>query len=397
MRFLLLIITALFTLSTAYAGVTVEGAAKGIEEVQTIYYDSINNQFVLNGGAVLKSPVSSDELLDLLEALKLDDRIGVSVKLSNELIVYGKLYKRSEAAKKLEAADNLLRAVVYAESKLLRGHTLPAGYRPERARNRKRASVIYLNIDNFTFQKTGANYWPVSQDADIVLIPMAKYTAPDGGYLPDYDALEKGDFQKEDKANTDHILQNQAAYEKMPTIASAIEVGRATAFLRHFRDCGISIDQLIATIKDKDSKTLTSDSRKMIVEEKATTEKAQTKVYAESIRRIFEIDSKLGNENKVKLTRSSINDGSYVAFRKKYLKDIKEMPLKDTPDDFATAFKAHGKAWDETLKWLEGKKIEEGKAEFRKFSNSHAPYRRQLRTTFIKCKEIAGKYGVSVE
>ncbi len=405
----------------ARAGVMVEGSAVGVPHVVTLSYDAGANRFVLNGTETVGVSVSREELTDILAALKLDDRLGVSVKLDNEVIVYGRLNKRSPAAKKMENADNFFRAVVFAEGAMLKGVVLPGNYQPKSPRVRERASVIYLKMDDFKFLHSGSAYYPNGVNASVVLVPMAKYTAPDGGYLPDYDALEKDEYQKEDKENADHIQQYKSEYIKMEVIANAIRVGEAAALVRHFRDSGINLDELQQSVEKGDGKVLQGNPAPAVAD-LATAQPAaaaapaapvaavaavpavavanpenQKTVSADNIRRVMAQEISLGSGDRVKLTRGTVNDGTYVAFRQEYLKSLGQIDTTGCPAEFIKAFAAYRGVWTATLQWMDGKKIEDGAEAFTAFSEAHAPYRKDLRNTYNECKRIAAEYGVMVE
>ena len=219
----IIVLSIILITNKSYCGVVVEGAATGIEKINTINYNPDNNSFSINNKNIFNSPVNTDEMIEIIDAVNLDERVGVSVTLNDELIVYGKLHKRSETAEKLEDADNFIRSIVFAEYSRLRKYSLPYNYKPVIVKNRTLSSVIYLQLSNFTFINKNGQYLPNSLQAEVMLIPMATYTAPDGGYLPDYDALEKGIFQKEDKANADHINKYKSEYLKLPPLKEAIK------------------------------------------------------------------------------------------------------------------------------------------------------------------------------
>ena len=438
-KILAVVLVLVCTVVNVNAGVVVEGEAKGIDPITTITYLPGDNAFLINESTKLNSPVSSEELLEIIDAINLDERIGVSVTLNDELIVYGKLHKRSQTAGRLETADNFIRSVVFAEYSRLRKFPLPQNYKPVQVVSRERSSVIYLQLSDFEYVKRGENYIPSNIKADIMLIPMATYTAPDGGYLPDYDALEKGVFQKEDKANADHMSQHKNEYLQLPPLREAVKVGQGSAIIRLLRDSGINMNELsrsilegeeialvgkanlqkIEMLKEKKSdvdtaKDLMDASLTQNIEDEriipsaqgefieegeviAEVEPALGNDYAESIRQVFLIDKIIGNTDKVKLSRKSINDGSYVSYRAKYLEAIKDsenVDLSKTPEDFQKAFTKHIRAWEDVLTWLDGKKIADGKDAFTSFYEEHSKFRDELRSTYNECKNIAVKYQV---
>ena len=423
------------TMVNAYSGVVVEGKARGIDPVGTVRFLPEKNVFIINEDTSLYSPVSSEALLELIDAINLDERIGVSVTLNDELIVYGKLHKRSETSGMLETADNFIRSVVFAEYSRLRKYVLPQNYKPEHVVSRGKSSVIFLQLSDFEYTKNGSQYIPQNPQADFMLIPMATYTAPDGGYLPDYDALEKGSFQQEDKANADHMSKYKNEYLQLPPLQGAIKVGQASALIRLLRDSGINMSELRRSIIEGEEITLRGKAalsdmesvakgeivpKKMnnnsemeqeeMVQLSALASEAESEVaneeivpvvpvgsnnYAESIRQVFLIDKIIGNTGKVKLSRKSVNDGSYVKYRERYLQEITDsenIDLSKTPEEFQVVFKKHIQAWEHVLAWLDGKNIAEGKDAFAEFYSEHGRFREELKKTYNDCKLIADKY-----
>ncbi len=406
--FLTIIICLILSIGSVFAGVISEGVATGIAPAQTLSYDKGTNTFTINGSDKIVNPVSAQELLETIAALRLDDRFGVSVKLNNELIVYGKLGEKDIVAKKMEDTDNFFRGVVFAEMSMLKGYTLPGGYRPKAAHKRTRASVILFTLDGFEYGKNGNTYTPARVDTKVILIPMAKYTAPDGGYLPDYDALEKGHYQEEDKENTDHINQNKQEYLALEIVENSIKVGQVAALVRFFRQSGINLDALYNSVKIGDGKVLqgnpvsvgtaTVEPKVMVEDEKKTADTgAQKEDYSAKISAVLKEENAASQQGKAQLSPSSVNDGSYVKYREAYLKALGGIDLSGLPADFVAAFKDYETVWEKTVEWMQGQKIERSKESVEDFQRAHAPFRKELRDTFDKCKNIAGKYGVKVD
>lgn len=386
--------------SIVNAGVIIEGKTVGIDEVSSLQYQAENNSFVINGNKSLPVAVSREELIEIIRALRFDDRIGVATKANNEVILYGKVAENSTIAQKLQAADELLRAVVYADNARLKNITLPENYRPQNVRNRNdKPSAIYFSLDNFVYREQGGVYRPENFKADLMLIPLGK-DSDDDKLVPDYDALQRGDVLVEERQNAEHIRKNQHAYLSLPVINAAVRIGQTTAFIRHLRAGGVDLAQLEKKLLDHNSFALNANQGNEKMASASAINAAQKEIerlnknniYAEHIKEILAIDHQYSAENGVKMNRNTINDGSYLQFRRQYLDTVKTVDLQKTPDEFHQAYLAYIKAWNKTLDWLSTQKIADTPEDFDAFKNAHTPYRQELSQTFRKCKEIASNY-----
>ena len=104
-----------------------EGATKGIERVTSISYDNAKNRFLINRSFYLPVKVSKVELIDIINAMAEDDRLGVSFTPAGKLLIYGKIRPKSPAVIALAKADRLLVSIIFGWKKNLRGIKLPAG------------------------------------------------------------------------------------------------------------------------------------------------------------------------------------------------------------------------------------------------------------------------------
>lgn len=401
----------LFTFA-ARAGVIVEGESAGMDKVSSVAYNPATNRFTLNNGTAMRSPLNAAEMLEIVKALRLDDRLGVAAKGNNELVVYGGLSPEGNVVRKLRNADDFLRAVIFGDKTRLQGATLPQGYQPQTAANRDRASAVYFNFDGVDYRLAEGAYWPSDTKAELVLIPMAKQTNPDGSFQPDYDALEKGEMQAEDQANAEHIRAHQEEYLEMPALQPMVKVSQAAAFVRHLRRSGIDLAALAQRLEQGGAFTLAAGEKPAAAPE-AVTARAETAAaaetpepaqqtlastllsqqeYSESIKQVLLLDNQFGRANAVKMTRNTVNDGSYVEFRKRYLENIKAVDLSRSPAEFREAYAAHAAAWEKTLNWLAKQNIADTPEAFDAFKNEHAPYRAELGATFRRCKEVAAAY-----
>ncbi len=230
-------------------GVTVEGSAAGMDLVRSVAYDRRANDFVINGGSYYRNPLNGKEFKALLTALRRDRRLGVSLTLDQKVIVYGALgdngWTASRIASAMAKTDNFFRGVVYAKPYLLKGIDLPGGYQPKAVANRRRFSAVHFNFAGYRFVRDGNRYRCGDCNLRVTLIPTKAAPAADGGYEPDYAALQRGEIYEEDLANVAHIQRHQQAYLRIPVVAKSVRYGEAAAFARHLLNCGADVEALL--------------------------------------------------------------------------------------------------------------------------------------------------------
>lgn len=231
-------------------GVILEGGAQGMDPVKQIRYDRGRNRFLINETHEYQSPVPPDTMKELLVGIGRDDRVGISLRLDGSPIIYGYFGRRSPVVQALTTADAFFQGVILARAENLEGVQLPGDYQPKAVEGgRTIYTAFYVKLDNYRFQKGAKEYTVGPHDLTIQLVPVKQEAAEDGGYQPDYEALEKNRLHEEDQANVAHIKKNRAAYEAMPPVAVAVRIGEGAAFVRHLRDSKINLRALAAQMR----------------------------------------------------------------------------------------------------------------------------------------------------
>lgn len=234
---------------SAPAGVTLEGTATGIEKLKTIAYDKDNNQFQINGTAVYKCPVERKAAVEVLRALIKDDRIGVSLLPSEEMLTYGAISSRSTVAETLLDTDKFLGGVVFCRMDYVGDTELPGDYKPQHVGVREIMTAGHFNLTGFGFKKQENKYVCTSRDLQITLYPMSDKKAPDGGVLPDEEAMKAGRYEPEDVANTNHIRANIETYKKIDRVQASMDLGEIAAFYRYLRDSKVDLKALYKSMR----------------------------------------------------------------------------------------------------------------------------------------------------
>lgn len=231
-------------------GVTLEGRAEGLHKARSAEYAPEGNALVLNGDTVYPLPVTRDEMIQVLNALASDDRIGVSFTPKKSVITYGQLDKDSSLVKDLVAADRFLGGVTFAIEPLYRDITLPGDFRPRAVANREIVTGSYYNLKDYTFKIENGKAALTGWTLEILLFPVSEMKSSDGGYMPDLEKMRTGVLEEEDRYNANHIRQNVREYAKLPLVAKAVKIGEAAAVARTLRDAElIDLNVLLKQMK----------------------------------------------------------------------------------------------------------------------------------------------------
>jgi hypothetical protein len=232
-------------------GVTVESTAEGFEPIAHVAYDHQYNHFILNGISAYKSPLSVEPLVELLDAVRRDTRVGISLGLGGPVITYGAVKPKTQLANDFIDLDLFISFVVFGDILGKKKLDLPGGYQPKFAQNRKIKTTVYANFTEFQFVKREGFYTQAASHLDLLLVPLKKELAKDGGWLPDMEAFRAGRLEETDKANVEHLRENLAEYRKRPEFVKIEQYGQCAAFFRYLRDCKVDLDALLKTITDK--------------------------------------------------------------------------------------------------------------------------------------------------
>lgn len=229
-------------------GVVLEGSAVGFEPLKSIQYDKKNNEFTINDNTTYSNPIDRREFLKILQSLRKDDRIGVTL-ISGDPHAYGSLPNEDKIVNNFSGTDRLMGGIIYGKPQFLNGTVLPGGYVPKQAENRTIAVVAFTNFNNYRFEKNGSKYVRVDNDIQVTLIPLSEKKAENGGHLPDEEKIHEYVIESTDRDNLEHLQKNKSEYFKIPILAGTVRYGEAAAFARILRDSGIKLDALIKMLQ----------------------------------------------------------------------------------------------------------------------------------------------------
>lgn len=216
-------------------GLVMEGEVSGIERITHISYDSAKNRFFLNRNFYYPVSVSKQELVDILEAIAADDRLGVSFTPSGKLLIYGKLNPSSRAVVALAKADRILVSVIFGWKKNLRGIKLPQNWQPEGGYERALPAINVNIFKDYSFTLSKGTYYRTGIRMVNLLLPLSDRTAQNGGYLAD---PGRAKLSASDQNNLNFLKEHAAQFLKIPELKHAAAIGEVAAFARFLRNTG---------------------------------------------------------------------------------------------------------------------------------------------------------------
>lgn len=245
--------------SSVPKGITAEGTARGMPAtISKVQYSRSGNYFILNEAEVYPNPVSRKAMRELLRAIEEDDRIGMSLLDYHSAIVYGGLDEEGEIIQALVRGDRILGGVIMAREGWLDDETLPENYKPKDPGTPEVTTVVYGNFTNFQFgvrkpTQQDAHGMPVYERTgstfSLTLVPLLPGRAADGGFLPDLDKLERGEYEPEYKANYDHFEKHRETYLAKPGMIDAANAAEAASFVRYLKSKGVKLPELAKALR----------------------------------------------------------------------------------------------------------------------------------------------------
>ena len=236
------------TFGSVPTGMVLEGTASDIGAIDDVQYDAILNALVLNNQTVYFSPVAPQSFASLCRAIDQDDRIGVA--LGAVEITYGKLQQDSQVAVDLKLADNFLGNITFAQSYWLpQNYPLADGYQMQFDPSPS-ATAVTFEFKDFRFETAQHVVQGSGTNFEVRLIPTSDQPAPDGGALPNYNAIAQGTTSPQFENNARNVAQNINYYRREPFVDNAFRYGEAAAFIRTLKEEGVDLEQLAEIIED---------------------------------------------------------------------------------------------------------------------------------------------------
>lgn len=256
MHYINIILITLFTALTATCaeqsyssvpkGITLEGRADGIGLIGSIRYQRSDNSFIINDHLILPNPVKAKEFAYLIDALRTDSQFGISVIAGTRAIYYGAWSGKGDGysiSKKLFAADEFFRGVVFGIPSLYKMYRLPGRYTPKKPYMREYYTAVWFNLRNFRYTLQNKTYKYKGCNIQVKLLAVENHdevAAEDGGYKFD----PNGETHEEDRENVAHIKAHAKAYLSLSVTRPMVEYGQAAALIRLFIAQNLDLDRL---------------------------------------------------------------------------------------------------------------------------------------------------------
>jgi hypothetical protein len=229
-------------------GITLEGEASLAARIRSASYEPAANAIILDNDLVYLSPVSAPELADILRAIAADTSMGVSLAAGSSL-VYGRLPPQGLVAMNLKLADHFLGGITFARRDELADYKFAPGY-PGRSPTSSNGNLaVYFNFNEFRFAEDATGeIRRTGSGLDITLVPLSEQKGADGGHVPDYDRIKKGDVPAEYVENATHLQDNVDYYARERIVRITFAYGEIAALARTMRAQGVDLQQLARAI-----------------------------------------------------------------------------------------------------------------------------------------------------
>ncbi|MBN2144130.1 MAG: hypothetical protein JW774_05850 [Candidatus Aureabacteria bacterium] len=222
-------------------GITLEGTAAGLDEINEVLYDPQKNIFVLNRKWIYENPLSHAETKALFLAMDQDDLAGVS--LGDTDATYGALEEGSIPCINLKMADHFLGCIVFSNQSWVKQHTFPGGYRPKNNSESGRGYYsAYFNFRDYVFKKENDKVKLEEARMIATLIPLTKSNSR---YLPDSRKIVKEMIPEAYESNIRHITSEISSYSTDSRLQKVFAYGEMASFARTLKEKGLSLSGII--------------------------------------------------------------------------------------------------------------------------------------------------------
>ena len=167
----------------------------------------------------------------MIDALSSDPQFGISVIAGTKAVYYGDWSGKGNGysiSKKLFAADEFFRGVVFGIPNLYKMYRLPGRYVPKKPFVREYYTAVWFNLRHFRYALTGKRYKYKGCNIQVKLLAVENHdevAAGDGGYKFDPD----GETHEEDRANVANIKAHAKAYLSLSVTRPMVEYGQSSS------------------------------------------------------------------------------------------------------------------------------------------------------------------------
>jgi hypothetical protein len=229
-------------------GIVLEGVASGLGEIDGLRYDSRFNAFILNDRSVYFVKVPPKTVALMCRAIAQDEKERVGVSLGQVDLVYGKVPTDSDLAWDLKIADHFLGDIVFAQNDWTRGYRFADGFTPEPPKEESYRVAVFFKFNGFQFQTRQEEILLTRANFDAQILPLSESLSPEGGHLPDVDAISQGRIPQQFELNARHVAEHIAYYRRERIVDKVFVYGEVAAFIRSLKQAGFDLEALADNI-----------------------------------------------------------------------------------------------------------------------------------------------------
>jgi ElaB/YqjD/DUF883 family membrane-anchored ribosome-binding protein len=239
------------TYGSSGGGILLEGAAGGMGRISTVKYDGRYNALVMDDHVVYFMKAPSWEAAALCRDIARDKLMRVGVSVGKTSLVYGdkSTYENTGVARNLLLADQFLGDFVFGKHKWTKGYKFPNGYEPQTT-NVTADMLVQFVFKGFQFVTKDNELQIKNLAVNVRFMPVSKKPAPDGGMLPDMDALTRGYAPPPAfLANAQYLTSHFEFFRQERIVAKTIAYGELAALFRHYKQAGVNLESLASAME----------------------------------------------------------------------------------------------------------------------------------------------------
>jgi len=236
---------------SAGGGILLEDAAGGLGRISAVEYDGRYNALVMDNHLVYFMKVPSWDAAALCRDIAQDKKMRVGVSMGKTSLVYGErsTYENAGVGHNLLLADHFLGDFVFGWLEWSKGYSFPDRYEPRTAEVTSDMLVQFVFKD-FQFTTKDNGLQPANLAVDVRFMPVSKKPAPDGGMLPDLDALKRGyEPPKGFLENAQYLTAHFDFFRRERIVAKTIAYGELAALFRSYKQAGVNLGALASELE----------------------------------------------------------------------------------------------------------------------------------------------------
>ena len=235
-------------------GIVLEGVAAGLGRLDQVRYDTRFNAFIVDERAAYFMRVPPETVAVICRSIARDkkERLGVSLGAKMQLF-YGdglkQFFADSALAWDLKMADHFLGDIVFAGNDWSARYKFADGYKPaSNSSGNAWSGCVYFVFNAAEFAVENDEIKLRRSDLRVTLVPLSDKPAPDGGFLPDYDAIPRGGVPQSFEQNAEHLGNNIGYYRRERLVGKMFAYAEVASFIRALKKAGFDLESLASHV-----------------------------------------------------------------------------------------------------------------------------------------------------